>query len=104
MTAMRDAAGARRWVRRRVGADRSRHPAGPIGPGGAETCSDADGLDLVAVDDMADADNLAKLLRYQAARVPLRLGQNGCGMPSASRLRGLDEVPEEGLEPPTRGL
>jgi hypothetical protein len=42
---------------------------------------------------MADADNLAKLLRYQAARVPLRLGQNGSGKPTASRPRGFDEVP-----------
>ena len=53
---------------------------------------------------MADADNLAKLLTYQAARVPLRLRQNGSGKPRASRLRGLDEVPEKGLEPPKRGL
>ena len=42
-------------------------------------CSDADGLDLVAVDDLADADNLTKLLRCQAARVPLRPRQNGSG-------------------------
>jgi hypothetical protein len=58
MTAMRDAAGARRWGRRRVGADLGRHPGwAESGRAALKICSDADGLDLVAVDDMADADN-----------------------------------------------
>ncbi len=32
---------------------------GRIGPGGAEILVDADGIELVAVNDIADADNLA---------------------------------------------
>jgi hypothetical protein len=52
---------------------------GRIGPGGAEDLLRRRWARSRRRHDMADADNLAKLLRYQAARVPLRLRQNGSG-------------------------
>jgi hypothetical protein len=68
---------------------------------------------------VAAVDRLDATLTYARAADELRLdvftvatscrvrrieAKNGSRKPKAPPLRGLDEVPEEGLEPPTRGL